>query len=172
MTDHFEEDREQLRSIQTIFERAVEKNTLEDIKEYIDSDFSIVSFTDKSFGDFDSFNKEWKITRQNIVGRGGFTTKLNPEPSLFIDDMAICKGRSDNTMLDNKGQHFEYTSNWTVIFKRTDGIWKILRAHSSLDPFRNPVLVSNVKRKILISSLLAFIMGSVTCSVVGYWILQ
>jgi len=172
MTDQFEDDREQLRVIQTIFENAVDKNTLEDLGAYIDADFSIVSFTDKSFEDFESFIKEWKISRRKIVGKGGFITKLNPEPSLFIDDIAICKGCSDNTMVDNKGQRFKYTSNWTVIFKRTDGIWKILRAHSSLDPFRNPVLVSNVKRKIFMSSLLAFILGSVTCSVVAYWIFQ
>lgn len=172
MTDPFESDREQLRAIQTIFENAVEKNTLEDLRDHIDSDFSIVSFTDKSFDDFESFNKQWKITRQNTIGNGSFTTKLNPVPSLFIDDIAICKGRSDNTMVDNTGQRFEYTSNWTVIFKRTNNTWKILRAHSSLDPFGNPVLVSKVKRKILLSSLLSFIFGSVTCSLLAYWILQ
>ncbi len=171
MTDQYERDREQLRIIQKAFENAVENNTLEDIRAYVHSDFSIVSFTDKAFEDFDSFCKQWNITRQEIVGAGSFTTQLNPEPSLFIDDLAICKGRSDNKMVDKKGTHFEYTSHWTVIFRRIDDNWKILRAHNSLDPFGNPMLVSNVKRKVLMSCTLAFILGGLACSLLAYWIL-
>lgn len=166
MTDQAELDRAQLRTIQAIFENAVEKNTLEDLREYIDPDFSIVSFTDKSFEDFESFGKAWKITRQEIIGSGRFSTKLNPEPALFIDNLAICKGRADNAMVDGKGRQFDYPSNWTVVFKKTDGNWRILRAHSSLDPFGNPIIVSHVKRKIFASSLLAFVLGAVICSVV------
>lgn len=170
MTDQYAEEREQLRAIQAVFENAVENNSLEDLRPYIDSDFSIVTFTDKSFDDFESFINAWKTSRQKMIGKGTFTTKLNPETSLFFDDIAIGKGCAQNTMVDNKGQLFEYTSNWTVIFKRTDDSWKIVRSHSSLDPFGNPVLVNHVKHKIVASSILAFVLGSVACSVVAYWI--
>lgn len=169
--DNYEQEREKLRTIQTIFEQAVKNNTINDIKPYTDADFSFVSFTDRSFSDFESFSKQWNLSRNEMVGSGSFSTALNPEPSIFIDDIAICYGNAKNNMVDKKGYSFEYTSNWTVIFKRSDSEWKVLRAHNSLDPFYNPMLKSAVKSSLLKFSVFAFVLGGALCSLLTYLIL-
>lgn len=158
-SDMHESSREQLRALQVIFEKAVMNNTIEDMREHIDDDFSFVSFTDKSFDNFDAFAKQWKISRDEMIGNGSFTTQLNPDPALFEGDIAICKGNANNQMNDRKGKSFEYGSNWTVIFKQTNGVWKVLRAHNSLDPFKNPMLVSGVKKYVFKMSAIAFGIG-------------
>ncbi len=160
--DKHESSREQLRALQAIFENAVKNNTIEDMREHIDDDFSFVSFTDKSFDNFDAFAKQWKISRDEMIGSGSFTTQLNPEPAHFEGDIAICKGNASNQMLDKKGKAFEYSSNWTVIFKQSEGVWKVLRAHNSLDPFKNPMLVSGVKKYVFKMSAIAFGIGIVS----------
>ena len=169
--DTYNEEREKLRSIQAIFEKAVENNTIEDLKPYTDPEFSFVSFTDRSFSDFDSFSKQWGVTRKELVGSGSFTTQLDPEPSLFFDDIAVCYGNSKNKMVNNKGNKFDFTSHWTVIFKRKDGEWKVLRAHNSLNPFSNPMLIHAVKSKLTLTSLVAFAFGGALCSLLTYLIL-
>lgn len=170
MDDH-SEDREKLRHIQSVFENAVKNNTIDDLKSYADPEFSFVSFTDRSFSDFDSFSQQWSSTRKEMVGSGNFSTTLEPEPSLFVDDIAICHGNSQNNMVNNKGVAFEFTSHWTVVFKRREGEWKILRAHNSLNPFSNPMLKHAVKVTIFKTSLFAFIVGGVICSLLTYLIL-
>jgi len=169
--DKFLADREELRAIQKVFESSVENNAIEDIRSFVHPDFSFVSFTDKSFSSFDAFKSQWEITRKKMVGAGSFSSQLNPEPTLFIDDIAISHGNANNTLIDAKGCRYDFTNQWTVVFKRLDGDWKVLRAHNSLDPFNNPMLVSGVKQKIVKYSVLAFIGGAVLCSISSYMIL-
>lgn len=158
--DQHAESREELRAIQQIFQQAIENNTIGDMREHVHDDFSFVSFTDKSFENFDAFEEQWKITREGMIGSGSFSSELNPETSLFYGDIAICKGDARNKMVDKKGQRFEYSSHWTVVFKRSDDAWKVLRAHNSLDPFGNPILVKHVKKEVLKYSVGAFVLGA------------
>ena len=111
--DSYIEEREKLRAIQSIFEKAVENNTIDDLRPYTDPEFSFVSFTDRAFTDFDSFSRQWSNTRKEMVGTGSFKTRLNPEPSLFIGDIAVCFGNSENEMLDKQGNSFQFTSNFS-----------------------------------------------------------
>lgn len=171
MSNH-EEERERLRAIQAQFEKAVENNTIRDLEPLIAPDFSFVSFTDRSFSDFDSFTRQWDLTRKEMVGSGSFTTRLDPEPALFTEDTAICFGNSKNHMIDRKGHSYDFTSHWTVVFRRIEGEWKILRAHNSLDPFFNPMLKHAVKTTLVKSALAAFVLGGAVCSALTYLILN
>jgi len=169
-TDIYETEREKLRELQLVFEKAVEENNIEDIRPFTHPDFSFVSFTDKEFKDFDAFKQQWGITRKQMLGSGRFSTQLNPQPTLFLDDVAIASGNAKNSMVDSKGQHYEFTNHWTVIFKRSNDEWKVLRAHNSLDPFANPMLIHGVKRKLLNLGLFAFIGGALVSSIINYFI--
>lgn len=167
MNNH-DEERDKLRKIQSIFENAVKNNSIEDIKPYTDKEFTFVSFSDRSFSDFESFSKQWNITRKEMVGNGSFSTQLDPQPSLFINDIAVTHGNSTNTMVDKKGNTFNFTSHWTVIFKLTNGEWKVLRAHNSLDPFNNPMLKHGVKSIVIKVGVIAFLLGGGICSLLSY----
>ncbi len=167
-----EQDRAQLRSIQQIFEHAVENNDIEQLRAQCDPDFSYVSFTDRAFSNFDDFQQQWQTTRDQMIGSGSFNTQLNPEPSLFIDDIAVCHGNANNHMVNSAGEAFEFTSNWTVIFKRTAGEWKVLRAHNSLNPFSNPMLNQAIKKSTVKLGLVSFIIGGILCSLATYLILR
>jgi len=169
--DPHEKSREELRELQQVFQHAVKNNSIGDMRTHTDKDFSFVSFTDKSFSNFDDFEKQWNISRQKMIGSGSFTTELNPETSLFFDDIAVCKGNANNHMIDAKGESFNYGSNWTVIFKKTDDAWKVLRAHNSLDPFSNPMLLSHVKKSVLKYAVSAFIVGGIVCSLLTYFLI-
>lgn len=170
--DTHSEEREKLRSIQAVFEKAVENNTIDDLKPHIDPQFSFVSFTDRAFTDFTSFSEQWHITRKDMVGSGKFSTTLDPQPAIFIGDTAVCFGNAKNNMIDSKGRNFDFTSNWTVVFKRNDGEWKVLRAHNSLDPFFNPMLKQAVKTRFIQLGLLAFVLGGALCSSLLFLILN
>ena len=139
-----EKERNRLREIQQIFESAVKNNEIEKIEPYTHPDFSFVSFTDRCFMDFDSFQKRWKQTRIEMVGSGSFETDLDPKPSFFYNDIAVTHGNSKNIMVDKNNNKSEFTSNWTVVFKKEEDQWKVIRAHNSIDPFANPMLIRNV----------------------------
>lgn len=162
MTDR-EQDRKQLRAIQAVFEDAVLNNTIGKLQAHIHPDFSFVSFSDSLFTNFDAFTTQWEKTRAEMVGSGSFSTSLNPEPAWFNDDIAVTFGNSNNKLVNPKGKAFDYSSNWTVIFKREGDAWKVLRAHNSLNPFGNPMLVDAVKGKMIKAGLIAFGIGALVC---------
>jgi len=166
-TDVHANSRELLRAIQHRFEQAVQNNTIEDMREHVDSAFSIVSFTDSSFDNFDDFVRQWEITRTKMIGNGSFSTDMRPETTLFEDNIAICKGNAINKMVDKKGKSFEFTSNWSVVCKFDGQAWKILRAHNSLDPFENPMLVSGVKGHMVKAAAVAFLLGGIAAFVLA-----
>lgn len=158
-----EEERSKLRQIQGIFENAVKNNTIDKMRPYIDPDFSFVSFTDRSFTEFDAFVSQWKKTRDELVGNGSFETELNPEPAQFIDNLAICRGNAKNRLTDRHGKLHDFTTHWTVIFRRHGTDWKVLRAHNSLDPFRSPMVVHGVKKMLVTYTAIAFLLGLGAC---------
>lgn len=160
MIDPYEAERTKLRALQSIFEKAVANNTIEDMRKHVGENFSFVSFTDTLFTDFDAFSKQWKLTRDKLVGNGSFSTELNPFPTLFINDLAICSGNATNNMVDKKGGEFSFTTNWTVILQQTGQEWKVLRAHNSLSPFTNPMMKAAVKRLLINIGALAFFVGA------------
>ena len=167
-TDEYEREREKLRMIKGIFETAVETNNIEAVRPFTHPDFSFVSFTDKSFDNFDSFKQQWAATRESMVGKGSFTTRLNPDPTIFINDVAVASGQAENTLINSKGERYDFTNHWSVIFKREAEDWKVLRAHNSLDPFGNPMLIKGVKQKIIKFSILSFLGGAILCSLLSY----
>lgn len=162
-------ERQKLVEIQHAFENAVKNNAIDDMRKYVHEQFSFVSFTNSASSDFNAFSKQWKITRERMLGlSGSFVTNLNPQPTIFIDDVAVCTGNADNVMIDNRGKKFDFSTHWTVVFKRENDAWKVLRAHSSTDPFANPILVDHVKQRIVKYGIMSFAAG-VT---LGYFLLS
>ena len=143
--DSDEAEHEALRGLKAAFEHAVNMNDMDTIAPFLDDGFSVVTFTDREFTDFETFKSRWQQTREEMLQGGTYSIKLLPVRSTIMGDIAITRGDSENIMVTGKGEVFKFTSHWTAVCKKTDGQWKILRGHNSLDPFGNPMLKSGVK---------------------------
>ena len=141
-----EAEHEALRGMKAAFEEAVNNNQMAAFAPYLDEDFSVVTFTDREFTDFEAFKARWQQTRDEMLQGGAYSVELLPERSQIIGDIAITRGDSKNTMTTGSGEEFTFTAHWTAVCRKTDGKWKILRGHNSLDPFGNPMLRSGVKK--------------------------
>jgi hypothetical protein len=75
---------------------------------------------------------------------------------------------TDREFTNGAGKEFRFTSHWTAVCRNIDDEWKIVRAHSSLDPFGNPMLVDGVTNKIWQTAIVAALVGLVVGGVVTY----
>lgn len=140
-------DREQLRELKAIAEKAMSgENMIHTLRDHVTDDFTIVTFTSRQFDDFDVFVKEWNTSRQKFLDGGTFEVTMDPKPTVFDGDIATCYGDSTNVMITGDGTRYEFASPWTAVCRKEGDEWKIVRAHSSIDPFGNPVLNANVRR--------------------------
>ena len=157
--DDREADHEALRALRAVAEKAINTNQMELLRPHLDDPFSVVTYTDREFTDFDVFLARWQKTRDDLLGDGNYTTKMLPERSQLIGDIAICRGNSKNVLINGDGEQFEFESHWSATCRKVDGQWKIVRAHSSLSPFDNPMLKSTVKSILIKVSLAALVVG-------------
>ena len=155
-----EADHEQLRNLRAVFEEAASNNQMERLKPYLAEGFSAVTFTDREFKDFESFQKQWQITREQMLDGGSYKVSLEPGLSDLHGDWAIALGNSKNAITDAKGNTTEFDAHWTAVCVKEDGVWKILRAHCSLDPFGNPMMIDGVKKVVLKCCLSAALAGA------------
>jgi len=141
--DGHEQDRAELLELMAVAEKAMGED-ISLMKEHVTDDFSIVTFSSRQFDDFDVFVTEWNKSREFYLQGGTFKAELKPEPAIFNGDIAICRGDSHNVMTTGAGKSYEFASPWTATCRKVDGRWKLVRGHSSIDPFNNPIVKSNV----------------------------
>lgn len=165
-----EADHAALRKLKAVFEEAASNNDLELLRPHVAETFSAVTFTNREFTDFDAFNERWQKTRDEIVGNGSYKVTLKPVRSEIDGDLAIARGDSDNVLVNSAGKQFHFTSNWTAVCRKVDGEWKIVRAHSSIDPFGNPMLIDGVRTKVIQISGAAVLGGVLLGGIVMYFI--
>jgi ketosteroid isomerase-like protein len=144
-----EADHAALREFKALFEKAASENQLDLLKPMLHEPFSVVTYTDREFTDFETFKARWQKTRDQIVGNGSYKVTLEPERSLIYGDLAIARGDSANVLVTAAGNEYHFTSHWTAVFRKQNGQWKVVRVHSSLDPFGNPMVVGEAKRRMI-----------------------
>ena len=157
-----------LREFKSLFEKAASENELDLLKPMLHEPFSVVTYTDREFTDFEAFKDRWQKTRDEIVGNGSYKVTLLPERSEIYGDMAVARGDSENVLVTAAGNEYRFTSHWTAVFRKQDGQWKVVRVHSSLDPFGNPMVVGEVKRKMLQAGGAAAIGGLLVGGIVAF----
>ena len=138
--DEQEAEHDALRAFKMLFEEAVNTNQLDLLEPYLHDPFSVVTYTDREFSDFDAFKQRWQQTRDEMLQGGAYTVELLPDRSEIYGDMAIAKGDSNNVLITGGGLEHRFTSKWTVVFRKVDGQWKILRVQSTLNPFDNSMI--------------------------------
>jgi hypothetical protein len=164
-----EPDRQALRDLKALFEKAASENNLDPLEPHLHAPFSVVTYTDREFTDFEGFKARWQKTRDEVVGQGGsYQVTLKPEPTEFFGDIAIARGDSDNVLVTSTGTEYRFTSHWTAVLRQVDGEWKIVRVHSSLDPFGNPMVVAEVKRKLIQVGIGAAVGGLLIGAVIAW----
>jgi ketosteroid isomerase-like protein len=166
--DQDEADHAALREYKALFEKAASEGQLDLLKPILHEPFSVVTYTDREFTDFESFKARWLKTRDEVVGNGSYKVTLLPDRSEIYGDIAIARGDSENILVSATGNRYEFTSHWTAVFRKQDGQWKVVRVHSSLDPFGNPMVVGEVKRRMTQAGLGAGLGGLVIGGIIAY----
>jgi ketosteroid isomerase-like protein len=167
--DAEEADHAALREFKALFEKAASENQLDVLKPLLHEPFSIVTYTDREFTDFATFKARWQKTRDEIVGSGSYKVTLKPERSQIFGDLAIARGDSDNALVTARGNEYHFTSHWTAVFRKQDGQWKVVRVHSSLDPFGNPMVIGEAKRRVIQAGIGAGVLGLLIGGVLMYF---
>ena len=160
-------DHDALRKLKSLYEEAVNTNQLDLLKPHLDASYSAVTFTNREFTDWETFKTEWQKSRERFLQGGSYKVTLLPERSQILGDVAIALGDSKNVLVTGGGDEYQFSSRWTSICHKVDGQWKIRRIHSSIDPFRNPMVEAGARKAVTkyatIAALAGIALGLAVC---------
>lgn len=165
-----------LRDMKTLYENSISNNKLDDLLPLLDENFSFVTFTDAEFDikkqSFEQFKKEWNETRTKMLDNGTYQVKLNPERSLIIGDIALARGTAEHKIIKGSGKTYILNGQWSVILRKKDHDWKILRSHSSINAFNNSILEDYVQTKLIQVGSATLIAGLIIGIAASYFFLK
>ena len=153
-----EPDREALRKLRGIYEKAIATRDLTTLKPHLAADFTAVMITADEVKGYDGIVSYWKKVEDFIGKDGVYQVSIEPDETIFEGTIAIAKGRAKEHVIRN-GKTLDFTSQWTVVARKEAEMWKIVRIQASIDPVRNPIIAEIQGYKHLFIGLGALIGG-------------
>lgn len=148
---------EELRALKTTYETAISSGDLTPLAALFDEDSSGVTVDNQSFRTFAELKAIYDRFHADFPGVV-YRIKLDAEPSLLAGDLAIAHGTAEEFVKTSAGE-FTYTSTWTVVLRRTNAGWKLVRSQVTMDPFRNSIVTFLQKKSSLTYGLAALASG-------------
>lgn len=130
--------REELRQLKTVYENAISSGNLAPLEPLFTPDSSGVVVDNQRFKTFAELKGIYDRFRAQFPGVV-YKITLQPEQSQIFGDLAVARGTCDEFVKTEAGE-FTYTSSFTVVLRRTEAGWKLVRSHLTMDPFRNSIV--------------------------------
>ena len=153
-----EEDKQALRDLKAVYEKAVATKDLELIKPHLASDFSAVMITADEVKDYEGIKAYWKKVEEFIGEGGTYTVAIEPDDTIFQGETAIAKGIAKEHVV-RKGKAIDLVTKWTAIARKEEGKWKLVRIQATIDPVNNPIIIELNKGKLWLAGGIAGVIG-------------
>ena len=134
-----------IRALKSAYEDAVNSNQIEKLRPYIAGNFHGVLLTGAEARSFDDLVKRNQEVHDLIGAGGSYHVKVNYEPGTMFGNLAVANGTAEETVVTGAGKKFEFVSTWLVNLVKEDGVWKLYRFQSTIDPVDNVFVHETVK---------------------------
>lgn len=138
-----ENDHDALRELMTKCTTAMNESNFEQLRPYLDEQFSIITIDNSKFDSLDKFTAYWE---KIFNGDKAILTKLTIKPeaddkTYFVsDDAGVVQGTAEETYHFTDGDVRSMKSRWTALVHKENGQWKLMKIHFSGNILDNPVL--------------------------------
>ena len=153
-----EQDKDALRNLKAIYEKAVSTRDLSLLKPHLAADFTAVMITADEVKGYEGILSYWKKVEDFLGKEGTYQVTVNPDDTIFEGNIAIAKGRAQEHAV-RSGKVLDFTSQWTAIARKEGEAWKIVRIQASIDPVGNPIIAALQGYKLWLIGLAALVIG-------------
>lgn len=162
-SDAMEAEKQALRALGASYEKAINSGDLRPLAGLLTATASAVFMTGDELKSLDAMQAYFDDIKKRLGEGSSYTVKLLPDDTQFFGDIALTHGTADETVKLGNGSSFSYTTRWTALLRKLDGIWKAERLHASLNPIDNPIVAARAKAQIwmvgIVASLLGIVLG-------------
>lgn len=142
---------DELRALKATYETAINSGDLTPLAPLFDADTTGVTVDNQSFHTFAELKAIYDRFHAEFPGVV-YRVKLDASPSLLSGDLAVAHGTAEE-FVKTSAAEFIYPSSWTVVLRRTDAGWKLVRSQVTMDPFHNSIVTALRKKALLTCGL-------------------
>lgn len=158
----------ELRALKTTYENAINSGDLAPLATLFNADTTGVTVDNQSFRSFAELKSIYERFHAAFPGVV-YKIQLDAEPSQLFQDIAITHGTAKE-YVKTAAAEFSYTSTWTVVLRRTDSGWKLVRSQVTMDPFRNSIVSFFEQKAKVTYGIGGLIAGLLTGLLAGRWV--
>ena len=159
--DVHEADRQALRDLKALYEKAASTGDIDALAPLVGPGFTGVMMTSDPVASVEDMRSYWARMRSLIGDGGSYRVELAIDgPSEFFGDIAVAHGTSKDFVHTGSGRDYNFDGRWTAVFRRTPEGWKALRIHGSMDPIGNPFVRAGVSGTAWVVGIVAVLVGA------------
>jgi ketosteroid isomerase-like protein len=153
-------DRTALRMIRTNYMAAVNSGDLSQFKNDLSPQVTGVMVTGVPVTGYDDLVAYWQKV-QALIGAGGtYHVTVNVDKTDLFGDVSVSHGTTEEAIRLASGKELDFSSFWTGICHKEDGVWKVIRMQATLDPIDNVFVSLQLKKTELTSGGIGFVAGA------------
>lgn len=161
-------DRAALRQIRTNYMEAVNSGDLSKIKNDLSRGVAGVMVTGVPVEGFDGLVDYWKKVQALIGQRGTYHVTVNVDKTDLFGDVAVSHGTTAEAVRLPNGKELDFSSFWTAVCHKEDGVWKVVRMQATLNPIDNVFVSLQLDKAKLTYGGIGFIAGILVASMIGF----
>lgn len=156
-------DRKELKAMLAGVEAGLNSRDIAAVKKYLHPE-AVVTFQDakvaKGLDALEGYYNE-KYGGASAVLKSFSTEAAVDAPAMFVGDVAVAYGHSNDKFVFAGGREFNLESRWTATLRKDEGRWSVMALHFSADLFDNPIL-KLATSKLMIVGVVALLVGLIS----------
>lgn len=139
------QDHDALRALLIKGAEALNTGNIDMMAPLLHKQFTIITVDNQKFTQLAAFKSYWNGLLQ---GEGRLITKIEAKPvadelTQFLgNDVGVVHGTSADVYHFRDGDVRTMDTRWTAVVAKEDGIWKLVKLHSSVNLLNNPLLTA------------------------------
>lgn len=150
-----------LRAIRESYEQAVNGNKTDPLRTYFGPETTAVMVTGDEVASYEEFSRYFMNIKKMIGEGGSYTVKTSVDKTDIFGDFAIARGTTQDKVVTDENRTFEFASRWTAVCRKSEGNWKLVRLHASMDPLDNSFIKAAHARVGFNSAIVGIVLGLV-----------
>ncbi len=158
--DGTEADKQVLRALGASYEKAINSGDLSSLAPSLTTTASAVFLTNDEVKGLPAMQAFFDDIKKRLGPGSSYSIKLVPDDTQFFGDLALAHGSAEESVT-MAGKTLSYTTRWTALLRKLDGLWKAERLHVSLNPIDNPIVAARTKAQSWMVGIVAALSGIV-----------
>ena len=140
---------------------AIDSGQVAKLAPYLSKEVTGVMVTGEKVEGLDGLEAYWKKI-QDLIGPGSsYHVVVNVDKTDLYGDVAVSRGSTEDVVRLGNGKELHFSSYWTSVCHKEEGVWKVVRMEAAMDPVDNVFISLRLQKTKIVYGVGGLVVGVV-----------